>query len=100
MSNAPVPRKKNNVRKWRLLLNLTVLSAYSYASMEWLFFVTKPSSLSILSSFDSGKVLFITAGTIALISIAFLILLSLPALLISNSIWRSRLLTSEPLSRR
>jgi arylsulfatase A-like enzyme len=92
MLNVPAPRKTNNLRSWHALLNLTVLSAYFYASMEWLFFVTKPSSLSLLSSFDLVKVLFVTAGTVALVSIVFLVLLSLPALFISNSNWQSRLL--------
>ncbi|RPJ20998.1 MAG: hypothetical protein EHM33_27220 [Chloroflexi bacterium] len=86
------PRKTNNLRNWRILFNLTILSACFYASMEWLFFATKPSSLSLLSLLDSVKVLFVTAGTVALISIALLVCLSLPALLIGNPTWRSRLL--------
>ena len=92
MPNAPAPRKPNNLRKWRGLFNLTVLSAYFYVSMEWLFFATKPSSLSTLSAFESAKVLFITAGTVALIFAALLALLSIPALIVGNSNWRSRLL--------
>jgi len=86
------PKKTNNLRKWHALFNLTVFSACFYASMEWLFFATKPSSLSILSTFDSVKVLFVTAGTVALISIALLVCLSLPAFLIRNSNWQPRLL--------
>jgi arylsulfatase A-like enzyme len=92
MLNAPIPKETNNFRSWHAQFNLTILSAYFFASMEWLFFATKPSSLSLLSSFDKVKILFVTAGTVALIFILFLILLSLPALLISNSSWRSRLL--------
>ncbi len=91
MSNAS-PRKTDNLRNWRLLFNLTVLSASFYALMEWVFFATKPSSLSLLSLFDLLKVLFATAGTAALVSIALLLLLSLPALLIGNSNWAPRLL--------
>ncbi len=87
------PRKTNNFHKWRALFNLTVLSACFYTSMEWLFFVTKPSSLSLLSLFDSVKVLFITAGTVTLISVGLLIFLSLPVLFISNPNWRPRLLS-------
>lgn len=86
------PRKTHNLRNWRGLFVLTVLSAYFYAAMEWVFFATKPSSLSVLSAFDSVKVLFVTGGTVALVAIAFFAILSLPALLISNSNWRSRLL--------
>src|SRR5215213_1237057 len=93
MPNPSTSQKVNNLRNWRAQLNLTVLSAYFYASMEWLFFATKPSSLSLLSSFDSLKVLFVTAGIVALISIVFLMFISLPALLTNNSTGRSRLLT-------
>jgi Sulfatase len=93
MLNAPTPEKTNNLRNWYALFNLTVLSAYFYASMEWLFFATKPSSLSLLSSFDKMKILFVTAGTVALVSMVLLVLFSLPAVLIRNSNWRSRLLT-------
>jgi arylsulfatase A-like enzyme len=93
MLNACSSQKTKNLRNWRAFFNLTVLSAYLYASMEWLFFATKPSSLSLLSLFDKVNVLFSTAGTVALASIVFLIILSLPALLIENSDWQSRLLT-------
>src|SRR6266508_2361326 len=92
MLSAAAPRKMNNFH-WRILFNLTVLSAYFYASMEWLFFATKPSSLSLLSSFDKVKVLFLTAVTVALIFIVFLLVLSLPALLVTNLNWRARLRT-------
>ncbi|HET9912985.1 MAG TPA: sulfatase-like hydrolase/transferase [Anaerolineales bacterium] len=86
------PKKTNILRKWHGLFNLTVLSACFYASMEWLFFVTKPSSLSLLSPFDSVKVLFITAGAVTLPSIALLTSFSLPSLMVSHPNWRSRLL--------
>jgi arylsulfatase A-like enzyme len=92
MLNASIPQKTKNLNKWRALFNLSILGAYFYASMEWLFFATKPSSLSLLSSFDQVKVLFVAAGTVALVSIACLVFLSLPALFIGNSNWRSRLL--------
>src|ERR1044071_8183174 len=93
MLNTSTSRKVSNLRHWRSLFNLTVLGAYFYAAMEWLFFATKPSSLSLLSSFDKVKVLFVTAGTVALVSIALLIFLFLPALFIRNPLWRLRLLT-------
>src|ERR1044071_1632882 len=79
MLNTSTSRKVSNLRHWRSLFNLTVLGAYFYASMEWLFFATKPSSLSLLSSFDSVKVLFVTAGIIALVSIVCLSFLFLPS---------------------
>src|ERR1044071_1841584 len=91
MLNTSTSRKVSNLRHWRSLFNLTVLGAYFYASVEWLFFATKPSSLSLLSSFDSLKVLFVTAGIVALASVGFLIFLSLPALFAGNSNGQSRL---------
>ena len=91
MPNASAPRKMHNLRNWRSLLNLTVLSAGLYAIMEWLFFMTRPSPLSILALLDSIKILFVTAGTISALSIALLVILSLPALVISNSRLRLQL---------
>ncbi|HSM72027.1 MAG TPA: sulfatase-like hydrolase/transferase [Anaerolineales bacterium] len=55
---------KNN---WRAPFLITILSAYFYAFMEWLFFVTKPSSLAILTPFEKLEVLFITGGVVALL---------------------------------
>jgi len=69
------PQQNNN---WRFLFNLTVLSAYFYAFMEWLFFVTKPSSLSLLSGFEDFRVLIVTGGTFAFIPIIALVILLIP----------------------
>jgi len=63
---------------WRALFNFTVMSAYFYSFMEWIFFVTKPSSLSLLTFFEKLKVLFITGGVIALILVAGLVVFWLP----------------------
>ena len=76
---------------WRTLIILTVYSAYFYAFMEWLFFVTKPSSLSILSLFEKIKILFVTGGIVALTVLACLLILSIPALLVSHLTWGPRL---------
>jgi hypothetical protein len=91
MLNARNPRKTHNSPNGRALFNLTVLSSFLYAATEWLFFMTRPSPLSILALLDSVRVLFVTAGTIAVISIALLGILSLPAVVVSNSNWRSQL---------
>jgi hypothetical protein len=92
MLNARIPRKIHNLPNGRALFSLTVLSACLYAAIEWLFFMTRPSPLSILALLDSVKILFVTAGTITVISIALLAILSLPAIVVSNSTWRSQLL--------
>ena len=75
-------RPTDNPHCWHTLFDVTILSAYFYAFMEWLFFVTKPSSLSNLPTFESLKVLFVTGGTVTLILIAGLSLLSIPALIL------------------
>src|SRR5260221_3458150 len=76
----------------RALISLTIFGAYFYAFMEWLFFVTKPSSLSVITWFDKLVVLFVTGGMVALTFLLCLALLSIPALLISNPILHPRLL--------
>lgn len=61
-----------------LFFNLAVLAAYFHALMEWLFFVTQSSSLSILSLYEKFKVLFVTGGALSFVLIAFLLLLAIP----------------------
>lgn len=85
-SNFPKPTNLN----WRLLILLTIYSAYFYTFMEWLFFVTKPSLLSVLSGLDKVKVLCVTAGLSTMTFLICLVLLSLPALLIRNPMWHAR----------
>ena len=60
-------------------LTLTLLAAYFHACMEWLFFVTTPSSLSTLTLLESLSVLFITGGVIAFVLVIFWLLLYIPA---------------------
>ncbi|HJQ15002.1 MAG TPA: sulfatase-like hydrolase/transferase [Anaerolineales bacterium] len=92
MRNARIPRKTYNPPNGRALFSLTVLSACLYAAIEWLFFMTRPSPLSILALIDSVKILFVTAGTFTVISIALLAILSLPIVVVRNSNRRSQLL--------
>ena len=70
------------------LIAATLLNAYFYGAMEWVFFVTKPSSISLLSLPEKIRVLFVTCGVIALASIPFLFLLLLPALLTKDGVRR------------
>ena len=92
MRNARISRKTHNPPDGRALFSLTVLSACLYAASEWLFFMIRPSPLSSLALLDSVRILFVTAGTITLISIALLVILSLPIVFVRNSNWRSQLL--------
>ena len=83
---------QNKIRhNWKALFQLTVFSAYFYAFMEWVFFATKPSSLSILAPAESVIVLVVAGGTVALSLIISLVLLSIPAWLVKSPAWRKRL---------
>ena len=77
----------NSSNNWRTLFNLTILAAFFYAFMEWLFFVTKPSSLSVLTLVEKLQVFINTGGVTALLLLAGLILFSLPSWLIKNPRW-------------
>jgi arylsulfatase A-like enzyme len=87
----PTPTTKQTNHTWLPLFNLTVFSAYFYAFMEWLFFVTKSSSLSVLTPLEIGVVLAVTGGIVALLLVISLLILSLPAWLVRNATWRPRL---------
>ena len=89
MNSTPTTQQTNHT--WPALFDLTVFSAYFYAFMEWLFFVTKSSSLSVLTPLETGMVLAVTGGIVALLVILNLIVLSLPAWLVRNATWRPRL---------
>jgi len=54
-------------------------NAFFYALMEWIFFVTKPSALSLLSPFEKGRIYFVTGGVITLTTLLF----TLPFLVIA-----------------
>ena len=88
--------KKNNYfpPAWRKLLNMTIFSAYFYASMEWLFFITKPSALSILALPDSLLVLLASGGFFTLLMVAVFIIASIPFWLVNNLSWKLRLLAT------
>ena len=77
---------------WKALFHITALSAYFHACMEWVFFATKPSSLSALSLFESVKVLAVTGVVVAMALVLGLVVLSIPAWLVKNPTWRTRLI--------
>jgi len=87
----PTPTAQPNKQLWRALFNLTVFSAYFYAFMEWLFFITKPSSLSLLTPVDTALVLLVTGGIVVLALLLGLLLFFLPARLGRKSTWSMRL---------
>ena len=76
---------------WFNIFTLTILSAYFHIFMEWLFFATKPSSISPLSFFEKAKVMVISSGIYAFFLIAGFIIVSIPVLLLMNPKWKARI---------
>ncbi|MEW5941070.1 MAG: sulfatase-like hydrolase/transferase [Chloroflexota bacterium] len=70
------------------LIVAAILSAFFYAFMEWVFFVTKPSALSLVNLFEKIRILLVTGGVIALTTLLLLFLLLIPALLAKNETQR------------
>jgi arylsulfatase A-like enzyme len=68
--------------RWMTLIILTVLTAYFYVLMEWLFFATKPSFMSTLSLLDNLKILWIAPIPLVAVGIAWVLITWIPAGLI------------------
>lgn len=63
------------------LFSIIVIDAFFYALIEWIFFVTKPSALSLLGFTEKARILFVTGGVIALVTLLACLPLLVPALL-------------------
>ncbi|MFZ5923172.1 MAG: sulfatase-like hydrolase/transferase [Chloroflexota bacterium] len=78
MEPQPVPlpvddlRKPGRAKTWGNLFAVSVLVSQFYVFMEWLFFVTKESSLSSLSLWKALEVLLVTAGILSILVVAAL----------------------------
>lgn len=59
---------------WGRIVGLTLLAAYFYVFMEWLFFVTKPSFMSSLPLSESLLVLVVSPGPVAVALVVPLVL--------------------------
>ena len=93
MNSTPTTKRTDHsLWAWGNLFTITLFSAYFYAFMEWLFFVTKPSSLSILTPLEIGTVLIVTGGAIALPLVGVFVILFLSAWLARDTTWHKRLL--------
>ncbi len=80
-SSAADLRKPGRAGDWRNLFATSILVAQFYVFMEWLFFVTKESSLSSLSIWEALEVLLVAAGILSILVVAALgILLGLGVL--------------------
>jgi hypothetical protein len=61
--------------------------------MEWLFFITKPSSLAILPPIEKLLALIVSGGVFALALTAVFLIPAIPAVLMRNPAWRARFAT-------
>ena len=64
------------VTDWRTLYPLTILLIYLYVFMEWLFLITKPSFLDVMSFPEKVSIFFQTGFIISLLGIGLLIILT------------------------
>src|SRR5687768_6479590 len=92
MTQIPSTPQNKEHHHWKALFYINVINAYFYAFMEWLFFATRPSFLSLLSPLDSLEVLAVAGGVFTLTLVIGSVILSLPAWLVNNPKWRPRLL--------
>ena len=68
------------------LLAMPVVTATAWVLLEWLFFVTKPSFMSLFSAAEKAGVLFITALVVSIV----LLVVSLPFALLGGLMYRAR----------
>lgn len=74
--------------RWLMQCILIIFAVYFYVFMEWLFFVTKPSFMTVLSTFDRFTILLASTAPLLLGGIAVTILLWIPAKVIKNRMVR------------
>jgi glucan phosphoethanolaminetransferase (alkaline phosphatase superfamily) len=69
---------KNRFGFWKQLFTSTVLSCFFYVFMEWLFFVTMPSFMSLMSSLEKVEIFLLSGFGMALFALvvvaAFIVL--------------------------
>ena len=61
-------KKVGHSKIWKNLFIQTIIASFFYVLMEWLFFVTKESSLSKLTPWNALMVLLATAGVVILLN--------------------------------
>ncbi len=67
---APAPEGAGRRLSWRSLFVQTLLAAYGYAFMEWLFFATKPSFMDALPLLKKLEVFLLTGLILAALALA------------------------------
>ncbi len=78
---APEPKHAERRLSWRTLFTQTLLAAYAYAFMEWLFFATKPSFMDALSLGKKLELFLLTGLILAALALAPVALLRILGLI-------------------
>ena len=65
---------KTRAAYWRQLFTITILVSYIYIFMEWVFFITMPSFMSLLSLPEKLEVFLISSLGLSLISLAGIVI--------------------------
>ncbi len=63
---------KSRAAYWKDLATITVLAAYFYIFMEWVFFVTMPSFMSLMSAFSKLEIFILSGWGFGLLCLAAL----------------------------
>jgi hypothetical protein len=82
-----IKRIKTNALNWKQLFTLTVLAAYFYIFMEWIFFVTMPSFLTAIGLWDKLRVFAITSFLFTLICLLFVVLIIALDIILTIAHW-------------
>jgi glucan phosphoethanolaminetransferase (alkaline phosphatase superfamily) len=75
LKNASVKKRLiNYAHNWEPIFFITILAAYLYVFMEWIFFATKPSFLSMMSLVSKIEVLLLSGLALSALSLAALLI--------------------------
>jgi glucan phosphoethanolaminetransferase (alkaline phosphatase superfamily) len=80
---------KTRTTVWRKLFTITILTVYLYIFMEWIFFITKPSFMSVLSSPNKVEIFLLSGlvlSVLCMLLIAVYISLDLIALFLRRPV--------------
>jgi glucan phosphoethanolaminetransferase (alkaline phosphatase superfamily) len=69
---------------WTLILLITIGASFFYILMEWIFFVTKPSFMDLMSWLEKIEILFVTSFLLMLLSLLIILVLAVLDYLISR----------------
>jgi hypothetical protein len=80
-------QRKNGMFHWKNITFLTILTAYFYTCMEWLFFVTMPSFMSSMTFLNKAGIWFVSGGILAIATLIPILILGLFSLFFPHSLF-------------